>query len=84
MQLVLEGAPRATLEEVLRFSSDVGLPVTLAEIGLTNVPRDRLAPIARRAIAPGETIHNEPFEVTSDMVADAILTADAIGRLWKK
>jgi hypothetical protein len=34
--------------------------------------------------APGETIHNEPFEVTPDMVADAILAADALGRDWKK
>jgi glycerol dehydrogenase len=84
VQLVLEGAPRATLEEVLGFSSDVCLPITLAEIGLSNLTQDRLDSIARRASAAGETIHNEPFEVTSDMVADAILAADAIGRQWKK
>ena len=47
--------------------------------GSTDLTRDRLDPIARRATAPGETIHNEPFEVTPDMVADAILAADAIG-----
>ena len=84
VQLVLEGAPRTTIEEVLGFSSEVGLPITLADIGLTNMPRDRLTPIAVRATAPGETIHNEPFEVTPDMVADAILAADAIGRAWRK
>jgi glycerol dehydrogenase len=84
VQLVLEGAPRRTMEEVLAFSSEVGLPITLADIGLTNMPRDRLAPIALRATAVGETIHNEPFEVTPDMVADAILAADAIGRAWRK
>ncbi|HXG21910.1 MAG TPA: glycerol dehydrogenase, partial [Methylomirabilota bacterium] len=38
---------------------------------------------AIRATAEGETIHNEPFEVTPDMVADAILAADAMGREWK-
>ena len=84
VQLVLEGIPRANVEEVLAFSTEVGLPVTLADIGLSNLTRDRLEPIARRATAPGETIHNEPFEVTPDMVADAILAADAIGRAWKK
>jgi glycerol dehydrogenase len=84
VQLVLEGAPRFSMEEVLGFSSSVGLPLTLADIGLVNLPCERLNLIAVRASAPGETIHNEPFAVTSEMVADAILTADAIGRAWRK
>jgi glycerol dehydrogenase len=83
VQLVLEGTPRATVAEVLAFSAEVGLPITRAGIGIIDPSRDRLEPIARRATAPGETIHNEPFEVTPDMVADAILTADALGRAWK-
>jgi len=60
------------------------LPITLAQIGLGNLPGELLGQIARRATAQGETIHNEPFEVTPDMVADAILAADALGRGWKK
>ena len=85
VQLVMEGSPRATVEQVLNFSTEVGLPITLAEIGLPELPGDLLGQIARRATAPGETIHNEPFEVTPDMVADAILAADAaLGRDWKK
>jgi glycerol dehydrogenase len=84
VQLVLEGAPRTTMEEVLGFSCNVGLPITLADIGLADIARDRLTPIAVRATAPGETIHNEPFVVTADMVADATLAADAIGRAWRK
>jgi glycerol dehydrogenase len=83
VQLVLEGAPRATMEQVLAFSAEVGLPITLAEIGLAELPADVLAQVARRATAPGETIHNEPFEVTPDLVADAIGAADALGRDWK-
>jgi glycerol dehydrogenase len=51
---------------------------------LHQLTRDRLDPIARRTTAPGETIHNEPFEVTTDMVVDAILAADAMGRSWKR
>jgi glycerol dehydrogenase len=84
VQLVLEGAPFATIDEVLGFSSLVGLPITMADIGLLDVPRDRLDVIAVRATVPGETIHNEPFEVKPDMVADAILAVDALGRAWKK
>jgi glycerol dehydrogenase len=84
VQLVLEGVSCATVEEVLGFSSDVGLPITLADIGLPDALRDQLNLIAHRATMPGETIHNEPFKVTPDMVADAILAADALGRAWKK
>jgi glycerol dehydrogenase len=82
VQLVLEGAPRVTVEQVLTFSSEVGLPITLAQIGLAELPADILIQVARRATAPGETIHNEPFEVTAEMVADAVLAADALGRQW--
>jgi glycerol dehydrogenase len=84
VQLVLEGAPRLTVERVLGFSTEVGLPITLAEIGLEEVATSLLDEIARRATAPGETMHNEPFDVTADMVADAIRTADALGRIWKR
>jgi len=84
VQLVMEGAPRATVEQVLGFSTEVGLPITLAEIGLSGLTEELLAQIARRSTAPGETIHNEPFEVAPDMVADAILAADALGRAWKR
>lgn len=83
-QLVLEGKPRSVIDPVLTFSSAVGLPITLAEIGLKEMSPDMLEQIATRATAEGETIHNEPFTVTSDMVADAILAADAMGRAWKQ
>jgi glycerol dehydrogenase len=84
VQLVLEGQPRTVLEQVLHFATEVGLPVTLAEVGLRELPKEMLLQVANRATAKGETIHNEPFEVRPDMVADAILAADAIGRAWKK
>lgn len=82
VQLVLEGVPITAFEKVLAFSSEVGLPVTLAEIGLIKPTRNQLDLIADRATAPGETIHNEPFPVTAEMVRDAILAADALGRAW--
>ncbi|MGE0683424.1 MAG: glycerol dehydrogenase [Candidatus Binatia bacterium] len=83
-QLVLEGKPRSVIDPVLTFSSAVGLPITLAEIGLKEMSPDMLEQIATRATAEGETIHNEPFAVTPDMVADAILAADAMGRAWRQ
>ena len=83
-QLVLEGQPRAVLHRVLGFATEVGLPITLAEIGLTDVSKEVLQKIAVRATAENDTMHNEPFEVKPDMVADAIMAADATGRAWKK
>jgi glycerol dehydrogenase len=62
----------------------VGLPVTLAEVGLSEMPAGMLRSVAARATAEGETIHNEPFAVDPAMVADAIRAADAIGRAWQK
>jgi glycerol dehydrogenase len=80
VQLVLEGASSVQINEVLAFSRAVGLPVTLAGIGCSQLSPELLDRIAQRATAPGETIHNEPFDVTPAMVADAILAADAVGR----
>lgn len=82
-QLVLEGRPSDEIEEVVAFCLEVGLPVTLAEVGLLDLRTDLLKEIAIRSVAPGETAHNEPFEVSSDMVADAIVAADSIGRRMK-
>jgi glycerol dehydrogenase len=57
--------------------------VCLADIGIHEVQPEVLNVIARRSTAEGETIHNEPFTVTPEMVVDAIVAADAIGRDWK-
>ncbi len=83
VQLVLEGKPQNRIDEVLTFSTGLGLPITLAEVGLADIETELLNQVAARATAEGETIHNEPFEVRPDMVADAILAADALGRDWR-
>jgi glycerol dehydrogenase len=56
--------------------------VTLAGIGCEGISSELLEQVAARTTAPGETIHNEPFDVTATMVRDAILAADATGRAW--
>lgn len=79
-QMVLEGRPRADLDEVLAFAVSVRLPVTLAQVGLTDPTPDQIRQIAERSVADGETIHHEPFVVTADAVADSIVAADSLGR----
>ena len=81
---MLEGKSREIIDPVLAFSSAVGLPITLSQIGLDELPTDLLEEIAARAVADGETIHNEPFEVKANMVSDALLAADSMGRAWQE
>ena len=79
VQLVLEGRPRETFEEVLNFCLDVGLPVSLKDLGITDTSRKHLMKVAERSLAEGETAHNLSFKPTIDSVLDAILTTDALG-----
>ena len=39
--------------------------------------------VAELSCAEGETIHNEPFKVTPDMVYDAIVAADQLLQQYK-
>ncbi len=65
------------------FASRSGLPVTLAELGLENLSRETARSIAERAVAVGESAHNEPFEVTAGTLMDAIYAADSMGVAFK-
>lgn len=81
--LVLENRPQQEMEEVLKFCINVGLPVTLAELGMGDITREQLLKVAQAATAPKESIHNEPFKVSAEEVLAAILVADANGRKYK-
>lgn len=70
----------AMIDTVYDFCLAVGLPVTLAEIGLADVSDEQLLVAATAACAPGETIHNEPAEVSPRRVLAAIKVADAEGQ----
>jgi glycerol dehydrogenase len=84
VQLMLESQPEAVVNEVLAFSTSVGLPVTFAGIGLQETGAEVLGKIARRATAPGETIHNEPFAVTPEIVIDALMAANSAGERFQR
>lgn len=71
------------IDEVYDFCLDVGLPVTLSDIGLKPVTDEKLQLIAEAACAPGETIHNEPHDISPERVIWALKVADAEGRRRK-
>ncbi|NQU37232.1 MAG: glycerol dehydrogenase, partial [Actinobacteria bacterium] len=76
VQLVVEGRPEAEIAEVTRFCLRVGLPTTLAELGLISTDQETLWRVAERTVEPGETAHNEPFPVTAQIIYDGLLAAD--------
>ena len=82
-QLVLENAGQESLEEVIGFCMDVGLPTTFAELGMARPDKDLLMEAAVRACSPDDTLVNMPFEVTPEMVYAALVGADALGRYFK-
>ncbi|MCH3967803.1 MAG: glycerol dehydrogenase [Atopobiaceae bacterium] len=81
-QLVLADAPTEQIEQVMAFCLEVGLPVTLAELGVEHITTEQVMEVATAACAPSDTMGNMPFEVTPDMVANCILAADALGRYY--
>ncbi len=79
-QLVLEGAPTEDIEEFVRFTTRVGLPNTLTEIGLTPDDVGDLTNVAKAATAEGETIHAMPFEVHVPELVDALRSIEGFSR----
>lgn len=79
VQLFLENAPMEEIDEVLFFCKNIGLPTSLEDLGVSSIEREKLLEVAKLACAPGETIHNMPFEVTPEKVLAAILAADNYG-----
>ncbi|WP_438447235.1 glycerol dehydrogenase [Gorillibacterium sp. sgz5001074] len=72
VQLQLEGVPRAEQDEAAAFNRALGLPVCLADIGLSGAARDDLLPAAVAACSADGPMAHMPFEVTPAAVADAL------------
>jgi glycerol dehydrogenase len=81
--LHLSDADPGEMDTVYSFCESIGLPTTLAEVGLANASREDLMRAAERACSPAESIHKEAVPITPAAVLDAMLTADAMGRKRK-
>ena len=79
-QLVLEGAPRAEIEDFVEFTTRVGLPNTLTEIGLSTDDTEELEAVAAAATVESETIHSMPFPVTAADVVAALTSIERLSR----
>jgi len=79
-QLILEGAPTSDIADFIEFTTRVGLPTTLTEIGLSADDDSELRQIASAATVPSETIHSMPFEVRPADVASALKSLERFAR----
>ncbi|KMK27343.1 glycerol dehydrogenase [Pluralibacter gergoviae] len=81
-QLALQNSPMEEIETVLAFCKNVGLPITLAQMGVKEDIEAKIREVAKATCTEGETIHNMPFPVTADSVYAAIMVADRLGQRW--
>jgi len=70
-------------QQLLRFYREIGLPCTLADLGLAQCPIGELQHAAEVACRSESDIHRLPFPVTSEQVMAALVstTADTISSL---
>ncbi|HBR6268375.1 TPA: glycerol dehydrogenase [Klebsiella pneumoniae] len=77
--LMLTDREPELIDTVYTFCESVGLPTTLAQIGLNNVTDEQLLAVATASCQEGETMHNEPYAVTPERILAALRAADAYG-----
>lgn len=84
VQIMLEGASKELVDQILTFFVDVDLPVTLKDLGIENPSEQMLLKIAKKENKKNGLFLNEPFNVSDRMIVDAIRAADMLGRRYKE
>ena len=82
-QLVLERAPQAELDEVMRIIHVAGLPMTLQEMGLTRFVESEWRKVAALACDPLDTMGNMPMAVNEQDVYGAMIAANAMAERYR-
>lgn len=82
-QMVMENTSRELFEQVMEFCDEVGLPITLEQLGVEATPENVMV-IADTVVNHNKLIYAEPFKVTLEFVYNSIMAADAMGRDYRK
>ena len=72
--------PLDEIKEVINFCKTVGLPTTLAQIGVTDPTEEKILKVAALSMAEGESIHSMNLVLTPERIASAIYVADKLGQ----
>ncbi|HCE42053.1 MAG TPA: glycerol dehydrogenase [Lentisphaeria bacterium] len=81
--LHLTDATPAETAAAYSFCEEIGLPTTLADIGLKECEKSKLMKAAEKACAVTEGIHHEAGVITPGRVMDAMIAADRMGGMRK-
>ncbi|WP_333589697.1 glycerol dehydrogenase [Ligilactobacillus acidipiscis] len=75
-ELMLDNVTTDVLDKYIKFNRSLGLPTTLADLKLSDASYDDLLKVGKQATIPSETIHQMPFEVSAEDVANVIVAVD--------
>ncbi|MBT2738662.1 iron-containing alcohol dehydrogenase family protein [Bacillus sp. ISL-7] len=77
-QLCMENTSDDELKTLISYYQEVGLPFTLKQMGITNLTDSQWRRLGEITVTI-EDMANMPFEVTPEMVIEAVRRADEIG-----
>ena len=80
VQLVMEQRPVEEIDRFFRFFKQVGLPTTLADLGIDRENHSALHKVAEVSIKSYWTV--EPFYLDAQMVFEGLLSTDCKGRRY--
>ena len=66
------------LEKIVKFNLELGLPATLEDLGIVEDVKNKVMIVAEKTVHKDETIHSYPYEMTKEIVYNAILDADKL------
>lgn len=78
VQLILENASADELRTVMDYYRQVGLPTSLAEIGILEPTQEKLGRVARRALERPKPLTNHAFPINEDMIIYALKMVDSL------
>lgn len=76
-QMVLENRPSEEFQQIYHFCLDVGLPVSLAQMGISENIRETVESVVDYGLKNKAILQIEPFSVTRERLINAILYVDA-------
>ena len=77
-QLMFENSPMEEINTVLQFMTDVGLPVTLKQVGV-EPGMENIMKMADKMVYRNRTSHTQAGVINVDTISACIMAADAMG-----
>lgn len=81
VQAFLENDSMDFIDRIALFMSKVGLPITLADIGVDRADKGKLMKVAEASAL--DSVSNMPFVCTPEDIYGAMIAADSYGRSFK-